>query len=57
MFTNVEKEGKMPAASRGNAACQGLKKGLYKKLLLATSGLSLASLAVFVYIAFTLFNK
>ena len=33
------------------------KKGLYKKLLLATSGLSLASLAVFVYIAFTLFNK
>ncbi len=33
------------------------KKGLYKKLLLATSGLSLASLAVFIYIAFTLFNK
>lgn len=33
------------------------KRGLYKKLLLATSGLSLASLAVFVYIAFTLFNK
>ncbi len=33
------------------------KKGLYKKLLLAISGLSLASLAVFVYIAFTLFNK
>ncbi len=33
------------------------KKGLYKKLLFATSGLSLASLAVFVYIAFTLFNK
>ena len=33
------------------------KKSLYKKLLLATSGLSLASLAVFIYIAFTLFNK
>ena len=33
------------------------KKGVYKKLLLVTSGLSLASLAVFVYIAFTLFNK
>lgn len=33
------------------------KKGLYKKLLIATSGLSLASLAVFIYIAFTLFNK
>lgn len=33
------------------------KKSLYKKLLFTTSGLSLASLAVFVYIAFTLFNK
>ncbi len=33
------------------------KKGLYKKLLLATSGLSLALLATFIYIAFTLFNK
>ena len=33
------------------------KKGVYKKLLIATSGLSLASLAVFIYIAFTLFNK
>ena len=33
------------------------KKGLYKKLLLATSGLSFASLVVFIYIAFILFNK
>ena len=33
------------------------KKGLYKKLLLVTSGLSLASVATFIYIAFTLFNK
>ncbi len=33
------------------------KKSLYKKLLFTTSGLSLATLAVFVYIAFTLFNK
>ena len=33
------------------------KKSLYKKLLFTTSGLSLASLVVFVYIAFTLFNK
>ena len=33
------------------------KKALYKKLLLATSGLSLSSLATFIYLAFTLFNK
>ena len=33
------------------------KKGVYKKLLLATSGLSLATLATFIYIAFILFNK
>lgn len=33
------------------------KKGLYKKLLFTTSALSLASLATFIYIAFTLFNK
>ena len=31
MFTNVEKEGKMPAASRGNAACQARKKCLIKR--------------------------
>jgi len=33
------------------------KKGIYKKLLLTTSTLSLVSLATFIYIAFTLFNK
>lgn len=33
------------------------KKGLYKKLLLVTSGLSLASVATFIYIAFTLFKS
>lgn len=33
------------------------KKGVYKKLLLITSGLSLASIGTFIYIAFVLFNK
>ncbi len=33
------------------------KKSLYKKLMFATSGLSIASLVTFIYIAFTLFNK
>ncbi len=33
------------------------KKALYKKLLLVTSGISLAEIATFIYIAFTLFNK
>ena len=38
MFTNEEKEGKMPAASRGNAACQARKKCLYKKGTQAPAG-------------------
>ena len=33
------------------------KKSLYKKLLLTTSGISLAEIVTFIYIAFTLFNK
>lgn len=33
------------------------QKSLYKKLLLTTSGISLAEIITFIYIAFTLFNK
>ncbi len=33
------------------------KKSLYKKLLFATSGISVAEIITFIYIAFTLFNK
>lgn len=33
------------------------KKSLYKKLLFTTSGISVAEIIIFIYIAFTLFNK